>query len=136
MWQTFLIENYGGRVIYNMDAVFLKSHTGTFVDVQGMAVQSRWSSRGNWQKMFIVKKDGSGAVMPGDTIFLRTHTGKMIDVEGDAVQARYSDYGAWQALILEKKSEPEPEPEPAPRHLTETTADEAAFEATSSMVLV
>merc|ERR1712232_476152 len=101
LWQTLLIRNYGGRAIYSGDEVFLESHTGMVVDVEGQAVRARWKDFGSWQKFIITRKDGSGPVMPGDMIFLQAHTGKMIDVQGSAVQARYVDHGHWQSLIIE-----------------------------------
>jgi len=95
------MENYGGRVVYSGDAVFLKAHTGKMLDVQGSDVQARWTDYGNWQKM-IIEKEGSGAIMPGDVIFLRAHTGNQIDVSGTIVQARWSEKGLWQSLVVEQ----------------------------------
>merc|ERR1711998_632095 len=63
LWQTFTIQNYGGRAIFSGDAVFLQAHTGMMVDVQDTDVQARWQDWGDWQRFFIQKKTGSGAIM-------------------------------------------------------------------------
>lgn len=125
MWQTFTVENYGGRVILSGDAVFLKAHTGKFIDVQGVEVQARWSDRGNWQKLIIENKVGTGAIIPGDSIFLRSHTGMRIEVEGGAVRARWSDRGAWQTLVIKKSTL---------RRLSETRPDASSLQAILGIV--
>merc|ERR1712036_129372 len=71
LWQTFTIENHGGRVIYSGDAVFLKAHTGAIVHVEGTSVFATWREHGEWQKLIVHKKSGDGPIMPGDAIFLR-----------------------------------------------------------------
>jgi hypothetical protein len=106
LWQTFTIQNYGGRAIFSGDAVFLKAHTGMMVDVQDTDVQARWQAWGDLQRFFIQKKDGSGAVVPGDRVVLQAHTGKMLDVQGHAVAANWHDAGDWQTFTLEKGVEP------------------------------
>merc|ERR1711988_577531 len=46
LWQTFIIENYGGRIIYSGDTIFLRSHTEKMLHVQNtsvLAVARIWS---------------------------------------------------------------------------------------------
>ena len=83
------------------DTIYLKTHTGKHIDVEGTAVQARWNGQGGWQALTI-EKAGGGSVQAGDTIYLKTHTGKHIDVEGTAVRARWNHKGGWQALTIEK----------------------------------
>merc|ERR1712185_830796 len=78
-WQTFTIENYGGRVISSGDFVFLRAHTGSLLHVQDTAVLAKWSDYGEWQRFVLEKRDGDGPVMPGDAIFLRAHTWKYVE---------------------------------------------------------
>ena len=47
--QTLTIFNYGGRAISSGDAVFIKAHTGSMLDVEGVNVQARWQAWGDWQ---------------------------------------------------------------------------------------
>merc|ERR1712072_1281876 len=54
-WQTFTIENYGGRAIFSGDSVFMKAHTGKMLHVQGTDVLASWSDYGAWQKFTIEK---------------------------------------------------------------------------------
>merc|ERR1711976_577180 len=74
-WQTFTIENYGGRIISSGDFVFLRAHTGLLLHVQDAAVLAMWSEYGEWQRFVIQKKDGNGPIMPGDSITLHANTG-------------------------------------------------------------
>lgn len=121
------MENYGGRAIYSGDTVFLKAHTGNFVDVEGIEVQARWQDRGEWQRFYIERKDGSGAVLPGDTIFLRANTQKVVEVDGDKVQCRWDDLGMWQSLVIEKSTS---------RRLAETPVDESTIGALLGVAVV
>merc|ERR1711924_302997 len=115
LWQTFSIENHGGRAIYSGDAIFIKAHTGKLLHVQDTAVLAEWSDYGAWQTFILHRKDGEGPVMPGDRIFLSAHTGRLLEVEGDAVNARWYDTGAWQTFTVEIA---------APRRLTEFSQDD------------
>jgi subtilisin family serine protease len=105
-WQQFVIESSSGRAIYSGDQVFLKAHTGYFLDseAQSKPVQARSSDRGTWQT-FIIEKNGDGAIMPGDRIHLRTHHGHHIDVQGTTVSAQWSDRGRYQGLVIERASD-------------------------------
>lgn len=110
-WQAFcieksplVIENTDENVFQSGDMVFLKAHTGHFVDIDGEDVRARWADQNHgmkWQGLVIVKH-GSGAILPGDTVFLQAGSGCYLDVQGDRVRARWEDEGEWQALVLEK----------------------------------
>lgn len=95
------MENYGGRAIFAGDTVFLKSHTGKLVDVEGAVVQARYKDRGDWQKLVVEKLSG-GAIFSGDAIFLKAHTGNIIDVSGLSVQARWAEQSEWQRLVIHR----------------------------------
>merc|ERR1712072_1596001 len=112
------IEREVVGAVFSGSAIHLLAHTGKRIDVEGVAVQSRWSEKGAWQQLRIQKKDGSGAIFPGDNIFLQAHTGKFIDVQEHAVQARFSDQGDWQTLTIEKKEN---------RRLSDTTSEALAL---------
>mmetsp|Transcript_33422 Transcript_33422/g.77624 ORF Transcript_33422/g.77624 Transcript_33422/m.77624 type:complete len:300 (-) Transcript_33422:95-994(-) len=100
-----VIEDTDDSVFQSGDMVFLKAHTGHFVDIDGEDVRARWADQNHgmkWQGLVIVKH-GSGAIVPGDTVFLQSDSGSYIDVQGDEVRARWPDEGDWQALVLEKE---------------------------------
>jgi len=109
-WQIFaleksplVIDDSDANAFHSGDLVFLKAHTGSFVDVDGEDVRARWADQNHgskWQGLVIVKH-GSGAVVPGDTVFLQAATGTYLDVQGEDVRARWEDEGEWQALVLE-----------------------------------
>ena len=80
--------------------VFLRTHTGKHIDVEGDTVRARWDDHGGWQTITI-EKEGGGTIGPGDTVFLKTHTGNLIDAEGDTVRARWDDRGGLQGLVIE-----------------------------------
>merc|ERR1712185_139121 len=105
-WQTFTMENYGGRAIHFGDIVFLKAHTGKLLHVQNVSVLAEWNDYGTWQRFTIESKEDHtyGPVMPGDSIFLRAHTGRYVHVEGVAVMASWSEKGMWQALAVERSA--------------------------------
>jgi hypothetical protein len=101
-WQALAIEKTGSGAIHSGDTVFLKTHSGVFIDVEGDEVRARFSERGTWQGLIIEKAEG-GAISNGDVVCLLAHTGKHIDVEGASVQARWHDCGAWQQLMVQKE---------------------------------
>merc|ERR1711907_571774 len=46
---------HGSGAIMPGDSIFLQAHTGNLIDVQGTAVQARWSDTGDWQTLVIEK---------------------------------------------------------------------------------
>jgi hypothetical protein len=116
--QKFRIEKNGEGAIFSGDTVFLKAHTGKYVDVLpwyiwwlGSAVAARYDGRGSWQALTIEKKSGSGSILPDDTVVFRAHTGNMIDVQSSfdwwpftstQARARWFDYGTWQSFRIEQ----------------------------------
>merc|ERR1712093_169084 len=60
LWQTFTMENYGGRAIYSGDIVFLQAHTSKVLHVQDTLVLAEWNDYGAWQMFRVEKKDGGG----------------------------------------------------------------------------
>lgn len=89
-------------VVKSGDMVFLRAHTGSYIDVEGDAVRARWSMRGDFQRITI-EKDGGGTIRSGDTIFLTALTEAHLEVEGNAVLARWSGVRQWQKFIVQKK---------------------------------
>eukprot|EP00929_Paragymnodinium_shiwhaense_P089245 TRINITY_DN49429_c0_g1_i3.p1 TRINITY_DN49429_c0_g1~~TRINITY_DN49429_c0_g1_i3.p1 ORF type:complete len:305 (-),score=32.90 TRINITY_DN49429_c0_g1_i3:197-1060(-) len=92
------------------DTVFLRAHTGMYLDVQGDTVMARWEDHGTWQGLTVEKNplvvDGNddGCVYSGDLVFLRSHTGLHLDASGDdSVRARWDDLGTWQGLVVVKE---------------------------------
>ena len=92
-----------GDMINSGDEIYLRTHTGSHIDVEGESVQARYDDQGDWQGLIIEKSDG-GAISSGDVVYFRTHTGYHIDVEGESVRARYDDQGAWQEFVIEKEN--------------------------------
>jgi hypothetical protein len=94
----------GPKAINSGDTVFLKTRSGKgkHIDVEGVAVQARWESHGEWQAIKI-EKEISGTVYSGDVVYLKAHTGAHIDVLDGVVQARWNDTGFWQAMTIEKR---------------------------------
>jgi len=83
------------------DKIYLKAHTGSYIQVNGEAVQVA-DNKGDWEVLTIERPNGQ-AIASGDTVYFRTHTQRHIDVENESVHARYDDQGAWQAFVIEKK---------------------------------
>ena len=59
-WQEFVIEKAGGRrmmaigdSIYVGDTVYLRAHTGKYIDVEGTSVRARYEEQGDWQALII-----------------------------------------------------------------------------------
>lgn len=96
-----VIETSDSDKFHSGDLIFLRAHTGVYVDVESdnSPVNARWNDLGTWQGLVLVK-EGEGPLSAGDTIFLKAHTGTYIDVQRESVQARWADEGKWQALII------------------------------------
>jgi len=91
------------EIVNSGDTIYLKTHTGSHIEVEEETVRARWDDQGEWQGLIIEKADG-GAVYSGDTVFFRTYKNRHIDVEGQYVHARYDDQGDWQKFVIEKSS--------------------------------
>mmetsp|Transcript_1462 Transcript_1462/g.2454 ORF Transcript_1462/g.2454 Transcript_1462/m.2454 type:complete len:1085 (+) Transcript_1462:66-3320(+) len=91
-----------GFAISSGDSVYLKTHTGKYLDVDGGAVRARYADRGAWQVLIIEKKAG-GELRSGDTVYLRGQSGTHIDVVDENVQARWHEFGLWQSMLIERK---------------------------------
>lgn len=96
-----VIEDTDPSLFYPGDLMFLKTHTGCYLDVQdeGSPVQARWQDLGVWQGLELAKKDAD-PLREGDILYLKSHTGMYIDVHNQQVQARWADEGDWQALTI------------------------------------
>ena len=96
-----VIEDTDPSLFYPGDLMFLKTHTGCYLDVQdeGSPVQARWQDLGVWQGLELAKKDAD-PLREGDIVYLKSHTGMYIDVHNQQVQARWADEGDWQALTI------------------------------------
>ena len=98
-----VVEDTDPSLFHPGDLMFLKAHTGRYLDVQdeGSPVQARWQDLGVWQGLELAKKD-SDPLRVGDIVFLKSHTGMYIDVHNHQVQARWADEGDWQALTISR----------------------------------
>lgn len=98
-----VVEDTDPSLFHPGDLMFLKAHTGCYLDVQdeGSPVQARWQDLGVWQGLELAKKD-SDPLRVGDIVFLKSHTGMYIDVHNHQVQARWADEGDWQALTISR----------------------------------
>ncbi|CAE7901905.1 unnamed protein product, partial [Symbiodinium microadriaticum] len=100
-------------VIRPGDEVYLRAHTGYFLDVENDRVQARWEDMGTWQSLVIeksplvVETTSPTEFRSGDLAFFRAHTGFYLDVqdEGSPVQARWQDLGVWQGLEMSIQNE-------------------------------
>ena len=101
LWQRLILEKDSDGPILSGDSIYLRAHTGKYIDVETAVARARYDDHGDWQRFVIEKMEG-GDIYNGDTIYLRAHTGKYIDVEDDWVKARFDDMGDWQALTVEK----------------------------------
>lgn len=96
-----VLDNGDETMFRSGDLVFVKAHTGNYLDVDGDAVSARWEDQNHgmkWQGLVIVKHD-SGPLMVGDTVYLQSHGGTYIDVQDSAVRARWEDEGDWPLLV-------------------------------------
>lgn len=98
-----VVEDTDPSLFHPGDLMFLKAHTGRYLDVQdeGSPVQARWQDLGVWQGLELAKKDPD-PLRVGDILFLKSHTGMYIDVHNHQVQARWADEGDWQALTISR----------------------------------
>merc|ERR1712093_281264 len=54
LWQTFIIQKKSGKgPVMPGDSIFLRAHTGKFVEVDGVEVQARWYEEGQWQSLVV-----------------------------------------------------------------------------------
>lgn len=113
-WQAFVleksplvIEKSDPTIFQSGDVVFLRAHTGCYVDVEEMWVRARWDDKNDGIRehgLIIWKRDHApGAIMAGDTVFLQASSELYVDVEHEQALARWVDEGDWQALTIEKK---------------------------------
>ena len=64
-WQAFVIEKSDGRrmmavgdSIYVGETIYLRAHTGKYIDVEGTSVRARYDDKGDWQALIIEKTIG------------------------------------------------------------------------------
>lgn len=92
-----------GSDISSGDTVYLRTHTGKYVDVKDGLVRARYADRGAWQGLVLEKQNG-GELRSGDNVYLRSQSGAHIHVTEEKVQARWRDSGLWQPMVIERKS--------------------------------
>jgi len=73
------------------DVVYLRAHTGNYLDAENGVVACRFNDTGTRQ-MFRIEKDGGGAIHNSDTNSLRTHEDKHVGVQGEDVSADWDTY--------------------------------------------
>jgi len=97
-WEQLIIEKVEAESndlqvdeIHVGDAIYLKSHLSTYIDVEDGIVQALSSDngeRGSFQKL-IIETDANqpGPVQNGDSVYFKSHTGKYISVSNGKVVA-------------------------------------------------
>jgi len=78
-------------IIMAGDVIYLKAHTGKYIDAENGAVACHHGSRGA-TRMFRIEKDGNGGIHYGDTISLRSHEDKHVGVTGTTVTSNWGTY--------------------------------------------
>lgn len=48
-----------GEMIYDGETIYLRSHTGKYIDVEGTSVQARYEEKGDWQALTIETVSGT-----------------------------------------------------------------------------
>merc|ERR1711881_830675 len=102
-WQAIRIEKEMDGSVNSGDVVFLRTHTGAYIDVSGESVQARWDDRGEWQKLIIEKRGGAGPILPNDLVCFRAHTGKHVHAQDAVLRAVWNDCGDWQSMQIERE---------------------------------
>jgi len=78
-------------IIMAGDIIYLRAHTGNFLDAENGVVACRFNDTGTRQ-MFRIEKDGGGAIHNSDTVSLRTHEDKHVGVQNEDVSADWDTY--------------------------------------------
>merc|ERR1711981_1408091 len=102
-WQAMSIVKEMGGSVKSGDAVFLRAHTGAYIDVSGESVQARWAEKGDWQKLIIEKRGGDGPILPNDLVCFRAHTDKYVHAQDSVLKAMWNECGDWQSMQIERE---------------------------------
>jgi len=90
------------------DEIFLRSHTGLYLDVEGISVQARFTDQGppGGSQSFIIQGSGTGDgfVRSGDAVYLLAGTGQRLGVSGSFVHAERDFASGFQSFVIEKPS--------------------------------
>lgn len=95
-----------GAPVHSGDSLFLGSHTGMRLAVDGPKVDATGLHRERWEIFTIVKASGGVDIFSGDDILLKAHTGKYLSVEGSEVNAKYEEGLMWQTFRLARRVGP------------------------------
>lgn len=57
-WQSIELTKKEDGVLRAGDEVFLRTHTGAYIDVESDSVRARWEDQGEWQRFTIEKANG------------------------------------------------------------------------------
>jgi len=110
-WQKFTIEKDepegDDKMMAKMmpgvqheDQIYLRAHTGMFLDEENDQVYARYDDHGELQRFTIYSADDQGPIYRGSTVYLKAANEKYVGVEGEEVKATYDDP---QAFTIELK---------------------------------
>jgi len=100
--QEWVIEKDGDSAVVSGDAVYLKTHSGNYLTVQGTDVDAKRAEVGPSQRFFMEMAGTPGQPMcPGDTVMFRSQSGKRLTVQAHRVHAAGDHKGSEQRFILE-----------------------------------
>ena len=54
-WQGLELAKKDADPLREGDILYLKSHTGMYIDVHNQQVQARWADEGDWQALTIAR---------------------------------------------------------------------------------
>jgi hypothetical protein len=92
-------------LITSGDTVFLRSYSGSYVEVIRDKVKAR--GRGSHQgsrQAFVISKQEVGLVYPGDLVYLTASSGRRLEVEHDSTEVRAKSrlLGPKQTFVIER----------------------------------
>lgn len=83
------------------DNIYLRMHTGTYIDVEGESVKARWPQHGGWSRL-VIEKGKAGPIFPDDAVSLRAHSGSYVYADYPHVRAINNATEA-RTLVIERK---------------------------------
>ena len=85
----------GKNLIASGDTIYLKANTGKYIDINGTALQARWTGQEQGQPIMIELDMGyCGFIRAGDTISLAAYDGNVISISDTVVQATQLEGGS------------------------------------------
>mmetsp|Transcript_56516 Transcript_56516/g.123584 ORF Transcript_56516/g.123584 Transcript_56516/m.123584 type:complete len:1328 (-) Transcript_56516:77-4060(-) len=94
----------GNEQLWSGDAIYLKAHTGRYLQPTHNKVFANSLTRDISQQLIVETKGGSGLVRHGDIVYLHTHSGTTLQAEDNQLETLEVDVqGPWQEFIIERK---------------------------------